>query len=529
MPIISITQQPEVSSLNTAYKPIVFKVLATENNSSNKPPVVYCDVYIDDVYYKTFSKTINIGINGGSFEYLFDIQDIKELLEYNLPTINGNTIQQMTNTLRKVFVKFRNAYKDNNGFIISEQKAPIQGTSNKKPIPGEGLASNTFYILNSLIQHEEKQDLSELLNSYKTDEWDINTLPLTKRPKNIYLKKTESSFFPIITESLISYYCVEVKYKDGTIANECVIIDELNVNAGLDYSAEIENLPQNFNLMGSIEGKYESFYWEVINDDTNSVIIENIKSLTSKISFNRLGSYTLRLNALNKNGLLFYDEVIYQLVKKPEPVCEELTNISISKTYNSITVGWYSPISVKQGKVLLYNSNNQLISEKEAYIDGNRHSSVTFSGLNENTVYNVKIYRLCSSSWLESSAQTITTNVNNSGGNQPEVQIINACKGVYSSCCFKVKVNGRKNIWYNLSIINQHAYNARLLLTGHDNQEITINASNSEIKVPFRIEINKEADFCLSVFTTPNASSISNTIGYFTVVDSGETVQVIKV
>ncbi|TWP28435.1 hypothetical protein ETU08_00080 [Apibacter muscae] len=242
MPIISITQQPEVSSLNAAYKPIVFKVLATENNSSNKPPVVYCDVYIDDVYYKTFSKTINIGINGGSFEYLFDIQDIKELLEYNLPTINGNTIQQMTNTLRKVFVKFRNAYKDNNGFIISEQKAPIQGTSNKKPISGEGLISNTFYILNSLIQQEEKQDLSELLNSYKTDEWDINTFPLTKRPKNIYLKKTESSFFPIITDKTPYKICIEVTYFDNTTGVECIKVENMNIDEIVGKIKKLEDL-----------------------------------------------------------------------------------------------------------------------------------------------------------------------------------------------------------------------------------------------------------------------------------------------
>lgn len=238
MPIIEITQQPPMDSLNAAYRPIVFRIKANIPGATSKkyiPPVVYCDVYVEDEYYKSFSRSMYINNDGTAPEFEFDIQDAaQEVLEYNLPVMNGDKVERHYNTIKKVFVKFRNAYLDNNGFTISEQKEPVIA---KPPIDGGGTESNTFFVLNSVIQHEEIQDLECLLNSYKTDIWDLNTHPLTKRPKYIYLGKTDSSYFPIITEIFPTYMCIEAKYIDGSTHVDCAVIDrgsDLVVNAGDD-------------------------------------------------------------------------------------------------------------------------------------------------------------------------------------------------------------------------------------------------------------------------------------------------------
>ena len=48
-----ISQPNEIANVHAAYRPIVFDV-----QNINEPPVVYCDIYFNGVYYKTMAKTI---------------------------------------------------------------------------------------------------------------------------------------------------------------------------------------------------------------------------------------------------------------------------------------------------------------------------------------------------------------------------------------------------------------------------------------------------------------------------------------
>lgn len=247
MPITSVTYQPNTGSINAVYRPVIFRCTATIPNATAQNyicPVVFCDVYVDGIYYKTLSRSQYISNLNNNPEYEFDIQDaIQELMSYNLPEMDGTTIQKFSNTIKKVFVKFRNTYYDQNGFSKSEQIAPVQGTSSVAPITGAGVISNEIYILNSAIQHEEKQDLDQLLQSYTTGTWS-NALPLTKRPQEFKLCRKDSSHFPIISEIKPKILCVKAKMKTGEIVDLCTeIFEECPKLENIQYtiSQDVEN------------------------------------------------------------------------------------------------------------------------------------------------------------------------------------------------------------------------------------------------------------------------------------------------
>ncbi|GAB0154752.1 hypothetical protein CHRYSEOSP005_00120 [Chryseobacterium sp. Alg-005] len=225
MPITGVTYQPGTSSLNSAYRPFIFRCKAKLPNATAQNyicPVVYCDIYVEGVYYKTLSRTQFINDENQNPEYEFDIQDaVQELMGYNLPKMEGETIETFPNTIKKIFVKFRNSYSDSNGFVTSEQPVPVQGTSTTPSVSGGGTQSNEVYVLNSAIQHEENQNLDELLASYQTGLWFSNAFPLTKRPKEFKICANDSSHFPFVSSIKPEKICVKAKKKTGEIIDLC--------------------------------------------------------------------------------------------------------------------------------------------------------------------------------------------------------------------------------------------------------------------------------------------------------------------
>lgn len=68
MPIQSIIQQPATNSLNAAYQPIVLRVQATSATNDPIPPVVYCDIYVNGVFYRSLSNTQYAQLNDTNSE-----------------------------------------------------------------------------------------------------------------------------------------------------------------------------------------------------------------------------------------------------------------------------------------------------------------------------------------------------------------------------------------------------------------------------------------------------------------------------
>jgi len=194
-----------------AYRPIVFQFSA-----ANNPPVVYCDIYFNSVYYKTISKTIT---NAAGY-YQFDIQDAaQEYLKAILAPNGQSNVVVPSQFFTQCFCKFRVSSFDTNGFIAPETPVPIQATGTQVAVSGGGIQSNLFYILNSSLQHENNQSLATHLSYYKNGVWDANVFPATHRPNKYKVYMSDSDYYPLITCMDITQLNIEVRYKDGTTDN----------------------------------------------------------------------------------------------------------------------------------------------------------------------------------------------------------------------------------------------------------------------------------------------------------------------
>lgn len=210
MPIGSIILQPSTDSVFAAYRPIVFQVSATKTDGTSLPPVVYCDVYINNIFYRTISKTQYINNTGTYSVWKFDIQDCcQEVLQKFIPNNSDSTIQNPATVIKSIYCKFRSSGIDTNGFIQPEGTPPIQGTSKNAPVAGTGTQSNTFWVLNAVLQHESNQSLLAHLNYFKVGTWDGSTYPLTER--GIYkICKQDSDSFAIVSNK--QPVCVYINY-----------------------------------------------------------------------------------------------------------------------------------------------------------------------------------------------------------------------------------------------------------------------------------------------------------------------------
>jgi hypothetical protein len=227
MPIGSIITQPghlTEPRIVPAYRPVIFRVSATRTDGAAQPPVVYCDVYFDDVYYKTIQATQYAKLNTGNTEWKFDISDVcQEYLRRDLPVNGGADIIIANRQTAQCFVRFRSSGYDDNNFIAPEGIAPIQGTGTRAPADGSGDESESFVIINATLQHEDNQDfITHLDNIPKNGTWDAEAYPLTHRPNPNYLCKNNSDYFPFIYLGNKSISKMRVVYtpRDGSAPGE---------------------------------------------------------------------------------------------------------------------------------------------------------------------------------------------------------------------------------------------------------------------------------------------------------------------
>ena len=209
---VNFISQPAQSELLTAYKPVNF-VVSASTNDGNVPPVVYCDVYINSAYYRTFFST-----KSQNNQFSFDIQDaVQEVFIYYIPPMDGGQLQINKASLVDVFVKIRTSKLNSLGLIETEQTAPIPGNDDEKPISGSGTISNKIYVLNALIQSEENQNIFELLKRFRRGTWNNEALPLTRRNEVNFIQAGQSSYFPILTEKDVARVKLSAKFRDGSV------------------------------------------------------------------------------------------------------------------------------------------------------------------------------------------------------------------------------------------------------------------------------------------------------------------------
>ncbi len=210
MPITAITVQPPSSTVHAAYRPIIFQVKAVSTFDTIQPPVVYCDIYLGSIYYKTLSKTLYMS----SGEWQFDIQDAaQEYLRKYLAPNGGADIYPASLGMTKLFCRFRSSGINTNGFIIPEAIVPVQGTSSSVPIPGTGFESNTIFAVNATLQHEDNQNLAIHLNGYKSGIWSNSAFPLTHRPIRYSLNVGDNDYYPIAYVGVSPLKCLRLHYR----------------------------------------------------------------------------------------------------------------------------------------------------------------------------------------------------------------------------------------------------------------------------------------------------------------------------
>lgn len=178
------------------------------------PPIVYCDVYMGGLYYKSCSQTQPIETDDATATFQFDIQDaMSEALKPVLPTNGSSLITTILsgNIVENVFCKIRTTTINTSGFTVSDYTAPVQATGRYGPVAGTGFATNEFAVVNATLQHADSQVLSTHLNGFKTRTWDANTFPLSHRPTGYKICNGDSDHFPILTDKTIK--CLRIKYK----------------------------------------------------------------------------------------------------------------------------------------------------------------------------------------------------------------------------------------------------------------------------------------------------------------------------
>lgn len=214
MPIGTFILQPSANSINAAYRPIVISVRATRTDANPRPPVVYCDIYFNDVFYKTLEKTQYSSLAVAYSVWDFDIQDAaQEYLKKFLAANGEQTIKEATLVVSKALCKFRSSGIDADGFIAPEGTAPIQGTGDNDPVAGTGDSTNAFYIVNATLQHDDNQSLPAHLSAFKKRTWGPATWPLSHRPDNTKICMDDSDSFPIIHGGANDLSCLILNYQ----------------------------------------------------------------------------------------------------------------------------------------------------------------------------------------------------------------------------------------------------------------------------------------------------------------------------
>lgn len=249
MPILSFSSQPDAGSLNAAYRPIIVRAVATRTDNAPVPPVVYCDIYFNGIYYKSLYKTQPTAIGDDSSDWQFDISDAaQEFLSAEMPGNGESEIITSPSSIKTAFCRFRSSGYNGN-FIAMEGTEPVQGTGSTPPVAGDGEETNSFYVLNTTLQHEDNQDLADHLATYRVGTWGANAWPVSHRPSPYKICKGDHDTFPFVYTGGNDITCLKlhVKYKGESgftsAGNKC-FCDPIGVpefelpeaTAGIEYT-----------------------------------------------------------------------------------------------------------------------------------------------------------------------------------------------------------------------------------------------------------------------------------------------------
>lgn len=416
MPVQQILIQPAANSLNAAYTPVILRVQATGSSNEPVPPVVYCDVYIDSVFYKTLSKTQYIQLNDDNSEWQFDIQDaLQEVLMKHLAANGASAIVKATNLIATVNCKFRSSGLDNDGFIVSEYTTPVQATGGNPAVAGDGYASSTFFALNTALQQDDNPNLATHLNSFKQGLWQSNAYPLTHRPKRYFIGRDDSDYFPFVYtgNNIVSCIKLTLKKKDGTVqsftsceALPACTISVRNISISRDAPSGTGYYNASFILSGGAPDHYKVEY-RLTSSGTWTDITSGISVVGSIINYTigANGTHQLRITPYcDSTRAGIPGQGSYTL-----PVCKTVTGLTIIYT------------SISQQLSYSFTDANNLPQTLQLFKDGvaygsprtNAASNGTFT-ITQSGDYYIQVTTPCSvGTPITETSNTITAAISN--------------------------------------------------------------------------------------------------------------------
>jgi hypothetical protein len=242
MAVIAITRQPDQNALMAAYNEVIISAKVDD-----VPPVVFCDVYFNGMYYKSFFKTQPFSTDAptSTSVFEFDLQDAaQEYLKYQVGPVDDAGIEATVPCMIKCMCRVRSSTLNADGFTVPDGIPPVQGTGSTFPIgSSSGTATNDFYILNCALQHDDNQVLADHLNSFKKGIW-VNTMlskafPLTHRPDRYKVDLNSSDYFPIVYVGDNDIDGVRLKYR---LKGSSLFSSETNGGIGNGNILKVVNL-----------------------------------------------------------------------------------------------------------------------------------------------------------------------------------------------------------------------------------------------------------------------------------------------
>lgn len=241
--MITIVSQPSLN-IYTAYNPVLYQILAITSGAL-VPPIVYCDVYFDGIYYSTIANTGYSAMVGPFGQFEFDIQS--KCQEYLRSVILTDEMAggDMAGHSYEVSVLFRDTEYDTEGLITSTYTAPVAGTLFEAPVAGDGEPSDTFWIINGHTRRVDPtaaQDhinfispqyfggfcygfnLSHRPNQYSTYSYKYGS---GKYYVGRYDRDILAFFTPGNIVSASAFVVVYAVYKNGTTANQTKLFSTL--------------------------------------------------------------------------------------------------------------------------------------------------------------------------------------------------------------------------------------------------------------------------------------------------------------
>lgn len=224
--VLTITSSPDYTIVS-AYRPILFTV----NVADTEPPkAVYCDVYVNGVFYRTLVKTQYSSLGAGSSNWIFDIQvPCQEVIGKYVPVYGGSNVILARPCTAQVYCKFRGSTIDADGFLVPEEDVPVQATGTTAAVAGGGELSTTLFVLNVALQHQNSQDLPIHLQAYENGTWGANTLPMSHRLNNYVVGVADNDYYAIFYNGSGSITKLKLNYRNKGETSYTTLTEDVSV------------------------------------------------------------------------------------------------------------------------------------------------------------------------------------------------------------------------------------------------------------------------------------------------------------